>query len=80
MSRPVSPSLSTPVKTYVPAWKAGDGISFDLEDVLFTAALESEELGPSSADALLPSGLETRNSAAYSEVLRRIWALIGPLS
>jgi len=79
VSRTVSPSLSSPVKTYVQAWKEGDAISFDLKDTLFTAALVSEELHVSSADALLPNGLEAWTSDAYSEVLRRGWALIGPL-
>ncbi len=44
-------------------------ISFGLDDILHTAASDSEDFGPALADALPPSGQEARPSAAYSELV-----------
>ncbi len=52
-----------------PSQEAHDTISFRLEDVLFTAASDPENFGPALTDVLLPSGQETRPSAAYSELV-----------
>ncbi len=52
-----------------PSPRARNAISFGLEDILFTAAAESEDFGPASADALPPSGQEARPSAAYPELV-----------
>ncbi len=40
-----------------------------LDDVLLTAASDSEDFGPALADAFPPSGQEARPSAAYSELV-----------
>ncbi len=52
-----------------PSLKAHDFVSFGLDDVLHTAASDSEDFGPALADALPPSGQEARPSAAYSELV-----------
>ncbi len=52
-----------------PSPKAHDFVSFGLDDVLHTAASDSEDFGPSLADVLPPSGQEARPSAAYSELV-----------
>ncbi len=52
-----------------PSPKAHDFVSFGLDDVLHTAASDSENFGPALADALPPSGQEARPSAAYSELV-----------
>ncbi len=40
-----------------------------VDDILHTAASDSEDFGPALADALPPSGQEARPSAAYSELV-----------
>ncbi len=52
-----------------PSPKAHDFVSFGLDNVLHTAASDSEDFGPALADALPPSGQEARPSAAYSELV-----------
>ncbi len=52
-----------------PSPKAHDFVSFGLDDVLHTAASDSEDFGPALADALPPSGQEAQPSAAYSELV-----------
>ncbi len=52
-----------------PSPRARDTVSFELDDILHTAASDSEDFGPALADALPPSGLEARPSAAYSELV-----------
>ncbi len=52
-----------------PSPKAHNFVSFWLDDVLHTAASDSEDSGPALADALPPSGQEARPSAAYSELV-----------
>ncbi len=52
-----------------PSPKARDLVSFGLDDVLHTAASDSEDFGPALADALPSSGQEARPSAAYSELV-----------
>ncbi len=52
-----------------PSPKARDFVSFGLDDILHTAASDSEDFGPASADALPPNGQEARPSAAYSELV-----------
>ncbi len=52
-----------------PSLKAHDFVSFGLDDVLHTAASDSEYFGPALADALPPSGQEARPSVAYSELV-----------
>ncbi len=52
-----------------PSPKAHDFVSFGLDDVLHTAASDSENFGPALADALPPSGQEAWPSAAYSELV-----------
>ncbi len=52
-----------------PSPKAHDFVSFGLDDVLHTAASDSEDFRPALADALPPSGQEARPSAAYSELV-----------
>ncbi len=52
-----------------PSPRARDTISFGLEDILQTAASDSEDFGPALADALPPGGQEARPSAAYSELV-----------
>ncbi len=46
-----------------PSPEARDAVSFRLDDVLFTAASDSEDVGPALANALPPSGQEARPSA-----------------
>ncbi len=52
-----------------PSPRARDTVSFGLDDILHTAASDSVDFGPALADALPPSGLEARPSAAYSELV-----------
>ncbi len=52
-----------------PSPRARDTVSFGLDDILQTAASDSEDFGPALADALPPSGQEARPSAAYSELV-----------
>ncbi len=52
-----------------PSLGARDTVSFGLDDVLLTAASDSEDFGPALVDALPPSSQETRPSAAYSELV-----------
>ncbi len=52
-----------------PSPGARNTVSFGLDDILHTAAFDSEDFGPALADALLPSGQEARPSAAYSELV-----------
>ncbi len=52
-----------------PSPKARDFVSFGLDDILHTAASDSEDFGPALADALLPSSQEAWPSAAYSELV-----------
>ncbi len=48
---------------------ARDNVSFGLDDILLTAASDSEDFGPALEDALPPSGQEARPYAAYSELV-----------
>ncbi len=52
-----------------PSPGARDTVSFGLDDILHTAASDSEDFWPALADALPPSGQEARPSAAYSELV-----------
>ncbi len=52
-----------------PSPGARDIASFRLDDILLTAASDSEDFGPALADALPPSGQEARPSSAYSELM-----------
>ncbi len=52
-----------------PSPRARDTFSFRLDDILHTAASDSEDFGPALADALSPGGQEARPSAAYSELV-----------
>ncbi len=52
-----------------PSPEARDTVSFGLDDVLITAASDSEDFGPTLADAFPPIGQELRPSAAYSELV-----------
>ncbi len=52
-----------------PSPRARDTISFGIDDVLLTAASDSEDFGPSLADALPLSGQEAWPSLAYSELV-----------
>ncbi|KAF4100361.1 hypothetical protein G5714_018557 [Onychostoma macrolepis] len=52
-----------------PSPKAQEVISFRMEDILFTAASDSEDFGAASLDALLPRGQEARPSPAYTELV-----------
>ncbi len=52
-----------------PSPRARDTVSFGIDDVLLTAASDSEDLRPSLADALPPSGQEARPSPGL------FWAL-----
>ncbi len=63
LSLPLSPEhmrVNSPVEfayEYLcPCPEARNAVSFRLDDVLFTAASDSEDFGPALADALLPSG------------------------
>ncbi len=49
--------------------EARDTVSFGLDDVLLTAASDSEDFGPALADTFPPSGQEAWPSAAYSELV-----------
>ncbi len=51
-----------------PSPRARDTVFFGLDDILHTAASDSEDFGPALADALPPSDQEARPSAAYSEL------------
>ncbi len=75
-SLPPSPErvcANSPVKfahdNLLPSPRARDTVSFGLDDILQTAASDSEDLGPALADALPPGGQEARPSAAYSELV-----------
>ncbi|KAF4114059.1 hypothetical protein G5714_004282 [Onychostoma macrolepis] len=75
-SLPLSPEhvrVNSPVEfahEYLcPSPEARDSVSFGLDDILFTAASDSEDFGPALTDALPPSGQEARPSAAYSELV-----------
>ncbi len=52
-----------------PSPRARYTVSFGIDDVLLTAASDSEDFGPSLADALPLSGQEARPSPAYSELV-----------
>ncbi len=52
-----------------PSPRACDTVSFGQDDILHTAASDSEDFGPALADALPPSGQEARPSAAYSDLV-----------
>ncbi len=52
-----------------PSPAAHDTVSFGPDDILLTAASDSEDFGPVLADALPSSGQEVRPSAAYSELV-----------
>ncbi len=52
-----------------PSPRARYTVSFGIDDVLLTAANDSEDFGPSLADALPLSGQEARPSPAYSELV-----------
>ncbi len=52
-----------------PSPRARYTVSFGIDDVLLTAASNSEDFGPSLADALPLSGKEARPSPAYSELV-----------
>ncbi len=78
VSRQASPFLSLPPPStcvvefahyLYPSLGARDTVSFGLDDILLTAASDSEDFGPALADALPPSGQEARPSAAYSELV-----------
>ncbi len=75
-SLPLSPEhvrMNSPVEfahEYLcPSPEARDAVSFGLDDVLFTAASDSEDFRPALADAFPPSGQEAQPSAAYSELV-----------
>ncbi len=53
-----------------PSPKACDFVSFGLDDVLHTAASDSEDFGPALADALPPSSQEARPSACSYVISR----------
>ncbi len=75
MSRQASPFLSLPLPSAHVRIRRSNFcmifcfVSFGLDDVLHTAASDSEDFGPALADALPPSGQEARPSAAYSELV-----------
>ncbi len=52
-----------------PSPGARDTVSFGLDDILLTAASDSEDFGPALVAAAPPSGQEARPSAAYSELV-----------
>ncbi len=52
-----------------PSPRACDTVSFGLDNILQTAASDSENFGPALADVLPPSGQEAWPSAAYSELV-----------
>ncbi len=55
--------------TYILARRHTTTVSFGLDDVLFTAASDSEDFGPALTDSLPTSGQEAWPSAAYSELV-----------
>ncbi len=52
-----------------PSPEVRDTVSFGLDDILLTAASDSEDYGPVLVDALPPSSQEAQPFAAYSELL-----------
>ncbi len=52
-----------------PSPRARYSVSFGMDYVLLTATSDSEDFGPSLADALPLSGQEARPSPAYSELV-----------
>ncbi len=60
-----------------PSPRPRDTVSFGIDDVLLTAASDSEDFGPSLADALPLSGQEARHSPAYSELVDVLSRSIG---
>ncbi len=52
-----------------PSPRSRDTVSFGLDDILHTAASDSEDFGPALADALPPSGQEAQPLATYSELV-----------
>ncbi len=52
-----------------PALRARDAVSFGWEDILYTAASDSDDFGAASLDVLPPSGQEARPSPAYTELV-----------
>ncbi|KAK9978247.1 hypothetical protein ABG768_020006 [Culter alburnus] len=52
-----------------PSPEARKTVSFGLDYVIYTAASDSEDFGPASADALPPACQEAQPSAAYSELI-----------
>ncbi len=77
LSLPLSPEhvcASSPVEfshDYLyPSPEACDTVSFGLEDVLFTAASDSEDFGPALTDALPPSGQEASSWTCFRTPLR----------
>ncbi len=66
--RPSSP-IKFPHDYLFPSLRARDTVSFRLDDILQTAASDSEDFGPALEDALPPSGQEARPLAAYSELM-----------
>ncbi len=52
-----------------PSLRARDTVSFGLDDILHTAASDSEDFGPALADALPPSAHEARPLAGHSELV-----------
>ncbi len=72
-SSPEHVRANSPVKfvhDYIyPSPGARDTVSFGLDDILLTAASDSEDFGPALADALPFSGQEAWPSAAYSELV-----------
>ncbi len=44
-------------------------VSFGMDDILFTAASDSEDFGTASLDTLPPSGQEAQPSPAYTELV-----------
>ncbi len=66
-----------------PSPKARDFVSFGLDDILHTAASDSEDFGPALADALPPSSQEARptlNSWTCFRAPPKSLRLIGPMS
>ncbi len=52
-----------------PSPEAREAVSFGLEDILYTAASDSEDFGAMSLDVLPPSVQEARPSPAYTELV-----------
>ncbi len=52
-----------------PSPRAPDTVSFGIDDILLTAASDSEDFGPTLADELPLSGQEAWPSPAYSELV-----------